>query len=105
MLADAELGAAEDDLLDAGARELIVAGRRIGLARLEFEVMQYLHHREGKAVSRVALLSDVWGYDYEGGSNVVDVVVRALRKKLGAQAPLIETVTGVGYRLRRMSFL
>lgn len=100
-MVDAELGAAEDDLLDAGARELIVAGRRLGLTRLEFEVMQYLHQREGKAVSRVALLSDGWGYDYQGGSNVVDVVVRALRKKLGAQASLIETVTGVGYRFRR----
>jgi DNA-binding response OmpR family regulator len=45
------------------------------------------------------LLADVWGYDYDGGSNVVDVVVRSLRKKLGERAALIEAVRGTGYRL------
>ncbi|MGH2355110.1 MAG: winged helix-turn-helix domain-containing protein [Chloroflexota bacterium] len=43
----------------------------------------------------------MWGYDFQGGSNVVDVVVRSLRKKLGERAGCIETVTGVGYRFRR----
>jgi hypothetical protein len=88
-------------LLDEDTRELVLDGRRVGLTRLEFAVMQYLCQRAGKPVTRVALLHDVWGYDYDGGSNVVDVVVRALRKKLGSAASAIETVTGVGYRLRR----
>lgn len=43
----------------------------------------------------------MWGIDYEGGSNVVDVVIRSLRKKLGRHALLIETVTGMGYRFQR----
>jgi DNA-binding SARP family transcriptional activator/predicted ATPase len=86
--------------LDADARELIIADERIAMAPLEYAVLRYLVDREGKAVSRVALLTDVWGYDYAGGSNVVDAVVRALRKKLGAYACAIETVTKVGYRFR-----
>jgi DNA-binding response OmpR family regulator len=51
-------------------------------------------------VSRVDLLSIVWGTEYDGGSNVVDVVVRTLRRKLGTSASRVETVRGVGYRLR-----
>jgi predicted ATPase len=86
--------------LDEEARELLVADQRVGLAPLEFAVLRYLAEREGKAVSRAALLADVWGYSYEGGSNVVDAVVRALRKKLGAYAAALETVTKVGYRYR-----
>ena len=91
----------EDDILDIDARELVIEGRRVHLPRLEFAVMEHLHQREGKAVSRASLLTDVWGYDYEGGSNVVDVVVLSLRKRLGSKASVIETVTGVGYRFRR----
>jgi hypothetical protein len=101
-LVAAELGIEEkDEILDVEARELIVDGQRVGLTPLEFSVMNYLYEREGKAVTRVSLLADVWGYNYEGGSNVMDVVVRSLRKKLGEQASMIETVTGVGYRFRR----
>ncbi|WP_227842058.1 winged helix-turn-helix domain-containing protein [Vreelandella zhuhanensis] len=53
-----------------------------------------------KAVSRSELLQHVWGTSYQGGSNVVDAVERTLRRKLGSQAARIETLTGVGYRLR-----
>jgi hypothetical protein len=101
-LVAAELGVEErNEILDVEARELVVDGRRVGLTPLEFAVMDHLYQREGKAVTRVSLLADVWGYNYEGGSNVVDVVVRSLRKKLGERASMIETVTGVGYRFRR----
>ena len=82
------------------ARELVLDEQRVGLTPLEFGVMQYLTERAGKAVSRADLLADVWGYDYEGGSNVVDVVVRSLRKKLGERATMIEAARGTGYRLR-----
>jgi hypothetical protein len=99
-LVGAELGVEHDEVLDVEARELIVNGQRVGLTPLEFGVMCYLYEREGKAVSRMALLTDVWGYDYQGGSNVVDSVIRSLRRKLGDQAHVIETVTGVGYRFR-----
>jgi hypothetical protein len=87
--------------LDAAARELVVDGERIALSHLEFQVLRYLDERAGQAVPRGDLLEDVWGYSYEGASNVVDVVVRALRKKLGPYAGAIETVTKVGYRFRR----
>ncbi|MGH2562070.1 MAG: winged helix-turn-helix domain-containing protein [Thermomicrobiales bacterium] len=99
-LVTAELGVEEDGILDQSARELVLDGERTTLTRLEFSLMQYLTQNEGKAVSRADLLANVWGYDYEGGSNVVDVAVRGLRQKMGDQASMIETVRGTGYRLR-----
>jgi hypothetical protein len=90
------LGAA----LDEAARELVVDGRRIKLSRLECDVLRYLREREGQVVARDALLRDVWGYEWTGGSNVVDVAVSGLRRKLGSSAEALETVRGVGYRLR-----
>ena len=95
-----ELGVEEDGVLDVGARELVVGGHRVGLTKLEFGVMRHLYEREGRAVSRADLVENVWGYDYQGGSNVVDVVVRSLRKKLGESASVVQTVRGVGYRFR-----
>jgi DNA-binding response OmpR family regulator len=100
-LVASELAAADALLLDAGAREVIVDGQRRPLTPLEFDVLRYLFEREGQAVPRTALLDDVWHDSYQGGSNVVDVVVGSLRKKLGSRAPAIETVTRVGYRFRR----
>jgi DNA-binding response OmpR family regulator len=63
--------------------------------------MAYLCDNEGKAVARTDLLDEVWGYKVDVGSNVVDARILSLRKKLGQRAGMIETVTGVGYRLRR----
>jgi hypothetical protein len=100
-LVAAELGVEEDGLLDCAARELVLDGRRVALTRLEFGVMEFLHTRAGEAVARSLLLENVWQQSYDGGANVVDVVIRALRRKLGNQAALIETVHGFGYRLRR----
>lgn len=100
-LAAAELGVEQEaGLLDVDARELVLDEGRVTLTPLEFGVMRYLVARHGKAVSRSELLRDVWDTRYEGGSNVVDAVVRTLRRKMGGQADRIETVTGVGYRLR-----
>jgi DNA-binding winged helix-turn-helix (wHTH) protein len=95
-----ELSAAEAVHLDRAGRELILDERRLPLTPLEFMVLQYLMDREGQAVSRTALLDDVWHDSYQGGSNVVDVVVRSLRKKLGPRASAIETVSRLGYRYR-----
>ena len=99
-LVAAELGVEQDGLLDYNARELVLDGQRVGLSKLEFGVMEYLQRHAGQAVSRSALLENVWQQTYDGGSNVVDVVVRGLRKKLGHQSSAVETVQGVGYRLR-----
>jgi uncharacterized protein (DUF934 family) len=99
-LVAAELGVTSAQMLDVEARELVLDGHRIPLTRLEFSVFNYLREREGKAVSREALIRDVWGYKYDVGSNVVDAVIKSLRKKLGKQSGLIETVAGHGYKLR-----
>jgi hypothetical protein len=100
-LVAAELGVEENGLLDSAARELVLDGRRVSLTRLEFGVMEFLQRHAGQAVPRSALLENVWEQNFDGGSNVVDVIIRALRKKLGARASAVETVQGVGYRLRR----
>jgi DNA-binding response OmpR family regulator len=100
-LVASELGVDGDGLLDSAARELVLNGRRVSLTKLEFGVMEYLQMHVGQAVPRIAFLENVWEQTYDGGSNVVDVVIRALRKKLGDKASVIETVQGVGYRLRR----
>lgn len=87
-------------VLDLAARELVVDGTRTPLTKLEFAVMQHLVLNEGHAVARAQLLDEVWGYRESGGSNVVDAVVRGIRKKLGGHAGCIEAVSGVGYRYR-----
>ena len=97
-LVGAELGIT--DTVDPGARELIVRGATVKLTPLEFQLLSHLRQREGKTVSRTELLHEVWGTAYTGGSNVVDAVVRSLRRKLGSAAPAVETVRGAGYRLR-----
>lgn len=87
-------------LLDVEAHELVLSSGRIGLTSLEFGVMQYLQERPGKAVGRYDLMEAVWGYRNPTASNVVDVVVKSLRRKLGADAACVETVRGTGYRYR-----
>ena len=89
----------------AGALTLDLARRqaRIGelvadLSDREFRVLHHLVEHAGEIVSRERLLSQVWGYHFDPGSNVVDVCVRRLRKKLGA-GDVIETVRHAGYRL------
>lgn len=96
----AELGIVEDRLLDPAARELLLNGNRIPLTPLEYGVVSMLESRAGDAVSRGDLLRQVWGHGHNSGSNVVDAVVRGLRRKCGDQANIFETVRGVGYRLR-----
>ena len=96
----AELDIADQGLVDAAGRELLLGGQRIGLTPLEFGVMALLESRNGEAVSREELLRHVWGHGHHGGSNVVDAVVRGLRRKCGEHADILETVRGVGYRLR-----
>ena len=98
-LASNELLIESESILDPVQRQLVLDGRRVDLTRLEFDVLDYLYQRQAKVVERSALLRDVWGYTHVG-SNVVDTVVRSLRRKLGERASMIETVRGRGYRLR-----
>lgn len=98
-LVESELSGEELLFLDREQRQLVIAGRRIDLSRLEYGVLECLREREGAVLSREELLLHVWGTEYTGGSNVVEAVVRTLRRKLGEHAALVETVRGVGYRL------
>jgi GTPase SAR1 family protein len=93
-----ELQVDEDSMLDVAQHQLVLADRRVALTKLEFEVFKYLYERPGSVVERATLLRDVWGYDYAGGSNVIEALVKSLRRKLGDRAPAIETVRGLGYR-------
>nr|WP_233149779.1 response regulator transcription factor [Kineosporia sp. A_224] len=83
--------------LDLRARHATVAGRRVELSAREFTLAESFLRNPGQVLSRAQLLDRVWGYDFEPGSNVVDVYVRYLRRKLGTD--IIETVRGAGYRL------
>jgi DNA-binding response OmpR family regulator len=98
LVAD-ELGIASDVRVDPDAHEVRLNGHTVQLTPLEFGVLECLQRHEGKAVSRATLLDEVWGYDSDVGSNVVDVVVRRVREKLGDQASSLETIRGSGYRL------
>lgn len=87
-----------DIVLDANTRKLTVDGREIDLSAREFALAAEFLQHPGHVLSREQLLSRVWGFDFDPGSNVVDVYVRYLRNKIGKDA--IETVRGMGYRLR-----
>ena len=89
---------AGDVVLDLRTRRASTGGRTVDLTAREFTMLEVLIRHAGQVLSREQLLSHVWGYDYDPGSNVVDVYVGYLRRKLGSDA--IETVRGMGYRLR-----
>jgi DNA-binding response OmpR family regulator len=83
--------------LDLHSRRATVEGQQIDLSAREFALAEEFLRHPGQVLSREQLLSRVWGYDFDPGSNVVDVYVRYLRNKLGAVR--FETVRGMGYRL------
>jgi two-component system copper resistance phosphate regulon response regulator CusR len=84
-------------VLDLPGRQARVGDRVADLADREFKLLLFLMRHVGEVVSRERLLSEVWGYDFDPRSNVVDVCVRRLRRRLGPDAP-IETVRNAGYR-------
>jgi DNA-binding response OmpR family regulator len=92
---------AEDIEIDLLSRRVHRAGRSVQLSTTEFELLVYLMRHHGQAISREELLSSVWGYQHDPATNVVDVYVGYLRRKLGSpeDAAPIHTVRAVGYRL------
>jgi DNA-binding response OmpR family regulator len=84
--------------LDVTTREARVGSVRAALSDREFRLLVYLAEHAGEAVSRERLLSEVWGYAFDPGSNVIDVCIRRIRRRLGPESP-IETVRNVGYRI------
>ncbi len=83
--------------LNLHTHQVCIDDRVIELPAREFTLLETLMKNSGSAVGRDLLLKEVWGYDYDPGTNVVDVYIGYLRKKLGAYS--IETVRGIGYRL------
>lgn len=88
-----------DISLDLRTRRVTVSGRTVELSACEFTLAETFLRHPGQVMSREHLLSRVWGYDYDPGSNIVDVYVGYLRRKLSTDR--IETVRGMGYRLRQ----
>lgn len=80
---------------------LLVDGENAHLTPTEFNLLGEFIRHEGKVLSREQLLSNAWGYEFEGYSRTVDTHVRRLRKKLGPYAEWLETVRGIGYRMKR----
>ena len=87
--------------LDLRTRRAAVEGRTVELTAREFTMLETLMRHRDQVLSREQLLSHVWGYDYDPGSNVVEVYIGYLRRKLGEK--VIETARGMGYRLRSKS--
>ena len=92
----------QDVRLEKDARRVLVNGAEVKLTRKEFDLLECLMEHRGKVMDRSSLLEQVWGYDFAGETNSVDVVVRFLRSKIDEPygLTLIETVRGVGYVIR-----
>ena len=107
LLRRAAKPAAEDKLFTAGSlavdvkrRAVTVDGEPVILTYKEFELLCYLLENRGVVLSRDQILTKIWDYNYSGETRTVDVHIRTLRQKLGDAGALIETVRGVGYRIR-----
>ncbi len=88
--------------MDLSRREVLINNSQIDLTKKEFDLLAYLLHNKGLVLSRDQLLDHVWGYDYPGETNTIDVYIRYLRAKLEEPygLKLIQTVRGVGYVIR-----
>ena len=91
-----------DLMLDSASRYVERGGKEITLTAKEFDILEYLMQNEGKVLSRDKLSNHIWNYDYDGGSNVIDVYVHHLRKKIddGFDEKKIITVKGAGYMVK-----
>ncbi|MEF9915924.1 MAG: response regulator transcription factor [Lachnospiraceae bacterium] len=85
--------------LDTKKHEVTVQGNPIALTLKEFDLLERLARNVNIVLTRDSLLTEIWGYDFDGETRTVDVHVRSLRQKLGTAGEMIETVRGVGYRM------
>jgi len=88
--------------VDLAGRSVTYDGKPVLLGATEFRLLEYLARNAGIALSRAQIVERIWDYDFEGSSNIVDVYVSQLRRKLRAMgaSDVIETVWGIGYRLK-----
>ena len=87
-------------LITAASGSVTLDGQEVALTATEFRLLEDLMRHAGAVRTREQLLNAVWGYSFEGYARTVDTHVRRLRAKLGEEAAALETVRGVGYRLR-----
>ena len=93
-----------DLVIDLDKYDVTLAGRRVSLTYKEFQLLVLLASNPGRVYSREVLLSQVWGYDYLGGTRTVDVHIRRLRSKIeDPDHSFVETIWNVGYRFRTFS--
>ncbi len=87
--------------LDVVAHKVFASGKEVILSPKEFAILQYLLRNKGRVISRTQILENVWGYDYNPSTNVVDVHIKTLREKLGQfiEEDIIRSVRGVGYTI------
>ena len=98
---DSHITRAGDLQIDTSSYEVTIKGKRIGLRFKEYELLKLLAENPGRVFSRDALLNQIWGYEYFGGTRTVDVHIRRLRSKIeDADNNFIETIWNVGYRFR-----
>ena len=94
-----------DLIMDLATHQVTRAGTEISLSAKEYAILEYMMHNKGMVLSRSRIEEHVWNYDFEGGSNVVDVYMRYLRKKIDApfEKKMIHTVRGSGYVIKEGS--
>jgi DNA-binding response OmpR family regulator len=99
LLGVLEVGALRVDL---AARSVTYEGKPVALGATEFRLLEFLARNAGMALSRAHIVERIWDYDFDGSSNIVDVYVSQLRRKLGklGASGIIETVWGIGYRVK-----
>lgn len=89
----------DDVILDISKKLVTRSDESIDLTGKEYEVLEYLFKNKTRITSREQILNHVWDYDYEGSSNIIDVIIKNIRKKLdvGSKKPIIHTKRGLGY--------
>ena len=92
----------DDLIVDISKKSVTRAGKNIELTGKEYEVLEYLVQNKGRVLSRDKIRDSVWDYGYEGESNIIDVLIKNIRKKIdvGDSKPLIHTKRGLGYVLK-----
>ncbi|NEQ66735.1 MAG: response regulator transcription factor [Symploca sp. SIO2D2] len=93
-----------DLVVDLATREVKRGEEQIELTGREFNLLEYLMRSPGRVYTRTQILEHVWGYDFDPNTNIVDVCLQRLRKKVdgGSETKLLETVRGVGYKIRKV---
>ena len=98
----------EDEIITVGgitvdftARRVFIDGEEVELSPKEYDLLFYMIRNRGIALTREALISDVWGYDFFGDDRTLDTHIKLLRKQLGPYANKITTLRGVGYRFEK----